>query len=214
MSESKIDKGTTTEKVTDLKINDYARETVKRVLAHVYLQMLKSGDVGHKTVDAVDNIAREWNNDKTVTDFQKVLGQLVTIAETKNNKVASEINKTFSEVNQKAKNVTEFKNSLRQGGFLGKLVGGELLARVGYHPELLQDPIVLVGADFVIESLKQEQGFDFENTNLWDSAPEDLRDFHAGIMNDQQEVLKEIINFREALKLQQIAPVPLIQNSN
>lgn len=187
-----------TEKDIAPKISEYAVETTQRILAHVYGEMYKLGDGGNKAVETIKEIARNWDGNR-IKKFQVDFEALEVTATKNGNKViASEIDHTLEELDQKSNTVNEFVTSSA-----GKIVGAEMLISINYHPEHIQEPIVLAGIDFVVGSLDLERLQAESEKDIWTNAPEELQQFHSALLKDQAGVANELRSFREIVVTQQ-----------
>lgn len=188
-----------TENPNPFKLSDYAVRTVKRVSAGVHLKLMELGQEGRNTVENIERIARDWEDDKTIFNFQQSYEALAIDAKRKGmSDNLPEIEKMQAVIDQKAVSMSNFKNSMRADPKVGGLIGAELLRRINYNPQYLDDPIILKGVEFILVRLEAEHLNNEEAKQRpdWDPA-------FLAFTDGTAAAIKEISAFREAVKQRQ-----------
>ncbi len=137
----------------DKEHNGYIGETINRVLAHHYLTIGET----HPEMDVrdgVQNIAHHWKN---VPFLENLAGEIKSLIDNAQSTGTSTTEKEIIENGIPSDAIAR----LRLGGLAGELVGAELLRRMTWEETqqddlILADPILKIGADFIINYLKDE----------------------------------------------------------
>jgi hypothetical protein len=175
------------------KLSDYAYNAVERVLAHTYLTLATSNET-KEVFEKTKEIAQKWNDDGAVIDLIGNLKTLSASAQAKEDKESEVgIGLQMQELSAKLEKSDNLKETLREGGLLGQLVGAQLLKQTQYDPNLLTDPIILAGTDFVIDCLNQEHSLDLQRT------PEEQKNF-APFIQGTVSAIAELSSFSAATK--------------
>ena len=168
--------------------------------------MYQLGPGGEAAVGKIKEIARNWGG-KEIEILRESLEALGTISKSRNDKATtSSIDHELEMLGQKAVGLEQFVNSPA-----GRIVGAEMLTFINYHPEQLFEPIIVSGADFVIDRLVQEHAKDVANEDRYADAPKNIREFRLALMESNIIVTDEMRSFRnKALSIQK--PDTKVQN--